>query len=552
MTGRNPSLGRRAIMLGTTAMVAAGAAVALSAGVNEAHAQAAMQGRKRPNILVIMGDDIGYWNVSAYNRGMMGFRTPNIDRIAKEGAIFTDLYAQQSCTAGRAAFITGQSPFRTGLLKVGLPGAPEGLSEKDPTLAEMLKPLGYVSGQFGKNHLGDRNEFLPTVHGFDEFFGNLYHLNAEEEPENPDYPRAPEYPSFYERFGPRGVMRCSATDVDNQTVDPRFGKVGKQKIEDTGPLTRKRMETVDEEFYAAAIAFMDKTVKADKPFFCWFNTTRMHIHTHLKAASEGKTGLGIEADGLVEHDAQVGEMLKHLEDLGIADNTVVLYTTDNGAEVFSWPDGGTAPFAGEKNSPAEGGYRVPGMIRWPGVVKPGTEINDIFSHEDWLPTLVAAAGEPDIKGKLLTGYQSGGTTFKVFLDGYNQQDLLAGTGPTKRKEFFYWTDDGDLAALRYERWKMLFLEQRATGLNVWQDPLVPLRFPKLTDLRADPFERANVESGNYDRWRIDHAFLVLPAVAIVGQHLRSYVEYPPRQAPGSFNLGDALKKLQQAGGSGKH
>jgi arylsulfatase len=539
------------MLLGTTA-AAAGVTAGLTAQVQQVQAQATAQGGKPPNILVIMGDDIGYWNLSAYSRGMMGLRTPNIDRIAREGAIFTDLYAQQSCTAGRAAFITGQSPFRTGLLKVGLPGAPEGLSEKDPTLAELLKPLGYASGQFGKNHLSDRNEFLPTVHGFDEFFGNLYHLNAEEEPEHPDYPKPPQYPNFYERFGPRGVLHCFAANVDDPTQDERFGRIGKQKIEDTGPLTRKRMETVDEEFYSAAVSFIDKSVAANKPFFCWFNTTRMHIHTHPKPSSVDKTGLGIEADGLAEHDAQVGDMLKHLDDLGIADNTVVLYTTDNGAEVFSWPDGGTTPFRGEKNSPAEGGYRVPGMMRWPGVIKPGTEVNDIVSHEDWVPTLMAAAGEPDIKGRLLTGYQSAGNTYKVFLDGYNLQAMLAGTGPAPRKEFFYWTGDGDLATLRYERWKMLFLEQRAIGLNVWHDPLVPLRFPKLTDLRADPFERAQAEAGGYDRWRLDHAFLVLPAVAIVGQHLRTYTQFAPRQKPGSFNLGDALKKLQDAGGSGSH
>jgi arylsulfatase A-like enzyme len=512
----------------------------------------AVPGGRRPNILVIFGDDIGMWNVSAYSRGMMGYRTPNIDRIAKEGAIFTDLYAQQSCTAGRAAFITGQSCFRTGLLKVGLPGAKEGLSDKDPTLAELLKPMGYATGQFGKNHLGDRNEFLPTVHGFDEFFGNLYHLNAEEEPENPDYPKAPEYPNFFERFGPRGVLRCVATDADDPTEDGRFGRVGKQKIEDTGHLTIKRMETVDEEFLAAAMGFIDKNSKANKPFFCWFNSTRMHINTHLKPASVGKTSLGLEADGMVEHDGMVGQLLKQLDDLGIADNTIVLYTTDNGAEVFSWPDGGTTPFHGEKNASWEGGYRVPGMIRWPGVVKPGTEINDIVSHEDWVPTLVAAAGEPNVTEKLLVGYQAAGKTFKVHLDGYNLRDLLAGTGPGKRKEFFYWTDDGELAALRYDRWKVLFLEQRAVGLNVWQDPLVPLRFPKLMDLRADPFERAESDSGNYDHWRVQHAFMLAPAQFIVGQQLQTYAEFPPRQKPGSFNLDEVMKKLTEAQGSGKH
>jgi arylsulfatase A-like enzyme len=501
----------------------------------------------KPNILVIMGDDIGYWNVSAYSRGMMGYRTPNIDRIARDGAMFTDIYAQQSCTAGRAAFITGQSPFRTGLLKVGLPGAKEGLSDKDPTLAELLKPQGYVTGQFGKNHLGDRNEFLPTVHGFDEFFGNLYHLNAENEPENVDYPKAPK---FKEMFGPRGVLHTYVSDKDDGTEDPRFGRVGKQTITDTGALTIKRQQTVDEEFLGAAKSFIAKAHTNGKPFFVWFNSTRMHIYTHLKPESVGKTGLGLEADGMVEHDEMVGQLLKQLDDLGIADNTIVLYTTDNGAEVFSWPDGGTTPFHGEKNTSWEGGYRVPAMIRWPGVIKPGTEINGVVSHEDWVPTLVAAAGEPNVKEKLLTGYKAAGKTFKVHLDGYNLTDYLSGKGEDPRKEFFYWTDDGNLAALRVERWKMLFMEQRAEGLEVWQDPLVTLRFPKLIDLRGDPFEIAQKVAGGYDHWRLDRAYMVLPAVAIVSQHLKSYVEYPPRQKPGSFNLDQVLEKLQQGGGGG--
>ena len=519
-----------------------GAVAALVLGITVPSAWAA---DKKPNILIIFGDDIGYWNVSAYNRGMMGYRTPNIDRIAKEGAIFTDLYAQQSCTAGRAAFITGQSGFRTGLLKVGLPGAKEGLSEKDPTLAELLKPQGYATGQFGKNHVGDRNEFLPTVHGFDEFFGNLYHLNAEDEPENVDYPKNPE---FRAKFGPRGVLKCVATDTDDPTEEPRFGKWGKQKCQDTGPLTTKRMETVDEEFLGAAMNFIDRQHEADKPFFVWFNSTRMHIYTHLKPASKGKTGLGLEADGMVELDDMVGQLLAKLKQLGIEDNTIVLFTTDNGAEVFSWPDGGTTPFHGEKNTSWEGGYRVPGMVRWSGVIEPGTEINDIVSHEDWVPTLVAAAGEPNVKDKLLTGYQAAGKNFKVHLDGYDQRDLLAGTGPGKRKEFFYWTDDGNLAALRYERWKLLFLEQRAEGLNVWQDPLVTLRLPKLMDLRADPFEIAPRVAGEYPKWRVERAFLLVPAQAFVGQHLKTYVEYPPRQKPGSFSLDQVLEKLQQGGG----
>ena len=533
------------------ALGAKASAALLVAGVSLAFTIGVAQAADKPNILVIMGDDIGMWNISAYSRGMMGYRTPNIDRIAREGAIFTDLYAQQSCTAGRASFVTGQSAFRTGLLKVGLPGAKEGLSEKDPTLAELLKPQGYATGQFGKNHLGDRNEFLPTVHGFDEFFGNLYHLNAEQEPENVDYPKPPQYPNFRARFGPRGVLKCTASDTDDPTDDPRFGKMGKQKCVDTGPLTIKRMETVDEEFLGAAMNFIDRANKARKPFFVWFNSTRMHIHTHLKPASEGKTGLGVEADGMVEHDGMVGQLLKQLDDLGIANNTIVLYTTDNGAEVFSWPDGGTTPFHGEKNASWEGGYRVPGMIRWPGVVKPGTEINGIVSHEDWVPTFCAAAGEPNVTQKLLTGYAAAGKNFKVHLDGYNQTDYLAGKAEDPRKEYFYWTDDGSLAALRYDRWKILFLEQRAMGFKVWSEPLVPLRVPLIMDLRADPFERAPDESSYYQGWELDRVYVLVPAQAFVGQHLQTYVEYPPRQKPGSFKLDHVLQKLQE-GTAGKH
>ncbi|MBY5316752.1 sulfatase-like hydrolase/transferase [Rhizobium leguminosarum] len=527
-------------------LLAGGSAIALTAFCPIASIPALAQaGAKKPNILVIFGDDIGWWNTSAYNRGQMGYQTPNIDRIADEGAMFTDLYAQQSCTAGRAAFITGQSCFRTGLLKVGLPGAKEGLSEKDPTIAELLKPQGYVTGQFGKNHLGDRNEFLPTVHGFDEFFGNLYHLNAEEEPENPDYPKDPQ---FLAKFGPRGVLKCKASETDDPTEDPRFGRVGKQTIEDTGPLNRKRMETVDEEFLGAAKDFIDRSAKAEKPFFCWFNSTRMHIYTHLKAGSKGKTGLGMVADGMAEFDGMVGQLLDQLDELGIAENTIVVWTTDNGAEVFSWPDGGTTPFHGEKNTNWEGGYRVPGMVRWPGVVKPGTEINEIVSHEDWLPTLVAAAGEPDIAAKLLSGYEAAGKTFNVHLDGYNQRNLFDGTGPGARKEYFYWTDDGSLAGLRYDRWKLVFMEQRAEGLDVWQDPLITLRFPKLIDLRADPFEIAQHAAGDYARWRVEHAFALVPAQAYVAKHLQTYVKYPPRQAPGSFSMDHVLEKLQRGGG----
>ena len=497
----------------------------------------------KPNILVMFGDDVGYWNVSAYNQGMMGYRTPNIDRIAREGAMFTDAYAQQSCTAGRAAFITGQSPIRTGLLKVGLPGAPEGLSEKDPTLATLLKAQGYATGQFGKNHLGDRNEHMPTVHGFDEFLGNFYHLNAEEEPENPDYPQNPE---FKKKFGPRGVFKCTATDKDSALPDdPRFGKWGKQSCEDTGPLTKKRMETIDEEVLAATLDFIDRNHAAGKPFFAWFNTSRMHIWTHLKAESQGKTGLGIYPDGMVEHDGHIGQLLKKLDDLGIADNTIVIWTTDNGAEAMSWPDGGTTPFRGEKNTNWEGGYRVPLVIRWPGTVKPGSVYNDIISHEDWLPTLVGAAGQPNIGKDLLGGAKVGGTNYKVHLDGYDWGPYFRGEaseGP--RKEFFYWTDDGDVAGLRYMQWKIVFLEQRAHGYEVWQEPLVPLRLPKLFNLRTDPFERADHEGIDYPRWRLERAFVLVPAQGIVGQFLNTLQDFPPRMKPGSFSLGDAMDKIQ--------
>ncbi len=480
----------------------------------------------KPNILVVWGDDIGWFNTSAYNRGMMGYQTPNIDRIANEGALFTDWYGQQSCTAGRAAFVTGQSPFRTGLLKVGLPGAKEGLSEKDPTIAGLLKNHGYMTAQYGKNHLGDLDEHLPTNHGFDEFFGNLYHLNAEEEPESPDYPKSAE---FKKKFGPRGVIKSSADG----------------SIEDTGPLTKKRMETVDEEVTAGAIDFMERAVAAKKPFFLWWNSTRMHVNTHLKPESEGVTGLGVYADGMVEHDGHIGQLLDKLEELGIADNTIIMYSSDNGAEVFTWPDGGMTPFRNEKNSNWEGGYRVPTMIKWPGVIEPGTVYNDVFSHEDMLPTLMAAVGEPDIKEKLLKGHEAIGRNYKVHLDGYNLLPYFKGeTEEAPRKEFFYWTDDGQLANLRYDRWKMVFMEQRGHGFDVWQEPFVTLRLPKLFDIKGDPFERADHEAAGYPMWRFDRAYLVLPAVDYVAQHLATYQDFPPRQKPGSFNLGQALEKLQ--------
>ena len=480
--------------------------------------QLAAQQQKKPNILIIWGDDIGGFNISAYNMGMMGYKTPNIDSIARQGALFTDWYGQQSCTAGRAAFITGQSPIRTGLTKVGLPGAPEGMRKEDPTIATLLKPLGYATGQFGKNHLGDRDEMLPTAHGFDEFYGNLYHLNAEEEPENPDYPTNPE---FKKKFGPRGVIHSYAGG----------------KIEDTGPLTKKRMESVDQEVTTAALAFMDKAVKDGKPFFVWWNSTRMHIFTHLSPQSEGKTGFGIYADGMVEHDAMVGQLLAKLTELGIEDNTIVMYSTDNGAETFTWPDGGTAMFRGEKNTNWEGGYRVPTLIRWPGVIKPGTVVNDICAHEDMLTTLLAAAGDPNVKEELLKGKTVGGMTYKVHLDGYDLGPALRGEGAWPRKEFIYWTDDGNVAALRYENWKVTFLEQQAHGLNVWQQPFVTLRAPLLANLRMDPFERAQEENAmGFQRWYLEHMFVIAPAGAYVGQWLQSFREFPPRQKPGSFNL----------------
>ena len=494
----------------------------------------------KPNILFIMSDDIGWFNISAYNHGIMGYRTPNIDRIAKEGAMFTDFYGQQSCTAGRAAFITGQAPIRTGLTKVGLPGAKVGLSADDPTIAQFLKNQGYATGQYGKNHLGDRNEHLPTVHGFDEFFGNLYHLNAEEEPENPDYPKNPD---FRKRFGPRGVLRCKATDKDDPTVDDQFGKVGKQTIENTGPLNTKRMQTVDEEFLASAIDFMERKTKEGKPWFCYFNTTRMHVFTHLKAASVGKTGLGLYPDGMVELDGYVGQLLKKLDDLGVADNTIVAFTTDNGAEVCTWPDGGSTPFRGEKATNWEGGWRVPFVMRWPGVIKPGRVINDICSLQDMIPTFAAAAGEPDLVEKVKKGYEADGRTFKVHLDGFNLLPFLKGEQEKcPREGFLYWSDDGELLAIRVHDWKATFLEQRAHGIGVWREPFSELRFPKLFNLRADPFEAGDT-SLLYDKWSADRMFMLVPAQVIVAKWLESFKQFPIRQKPASFNLDSVMQSL---------
>jgi arylsulfatase len=489
---------------------------------------------KKPNILILWGDDIGQFNISAYNRGMMGYKTPNIDRIANEGALFTDWYGQQSCTAGRAAFITGQSPIRTGLTKVGLPGAPEGMKIEDPTIAGLLKNHGYMTGQFGKNHLGDRDEMFPTNHGFDEFYGNFYHLNAEEEPEHPDYPKDKDYPNFKKNFGPRGVMHAFSDG----------------RCEDTGPLTKKRMETFDEEVSAKAIDFMERAKKADKPFFLWWNSTKMHIFTHLKEGVAGKTGLGIYADGMVEHDRQVGEMLDKLKALGLEENTIVMYSTDNGAEAFTWPDGGTTMFRGEKNTPWEGGYRVPCVMRWPGVIKPGTVINEIGAHEDMCATLLAAAGEPDVADKLKKGHKAMGRDYKVHLDSYNLMPALKGEGPWPRKEFLYWTDDGSVAALRYNNWKVSFLKQPAHGFHVWVQPFEELRAPLITNLRMDPFELAQDIGMDYERWFLEHMFMIAPAGAGVARWLQSFREFPPRQKPGSFNLDRVMAAVTGTGGAG--
>jgi len=509
-----------------TALFGAAVSLAMLLPFGAAYAKA-----DKPNVLIVWGDDIGYWNISAYNQGMMGYKTPNIDRIAKEGALFTDWYGEQSCTAGRSALLTGQSGYRTGNLKVGLPGAKEGLQARDVTLAQLLKAQGYMTAQFGKNHLGDRDEHLPTAHGFDEFMGSLYHLNAEEEPENPDYFKKPE---MIKKYATRGVIHTWA-NAD-----------GTQKIESKGPLNKKRMETIDDEVLKASLEYLERAKKANKPFFLWTNFTRMHIWTHLKPEVAGKTGLGIYPDGMLEHDAHVGALLDKLKELGLEDNTIVMYSTDNGAETMSWPDGGTTPFRGEKNTNWEGGYRVPTVIRWPGVIKPGTVSNDIYSHMDMLPTIMAAAGVPDVKEQLKKGMKVGDKSFKVHLDGYNAVDAFAGKAPGPRHEFFYFNDDGSLVALRFDQWKLVFAEQRAHGYEVWQDPFVPLRLPKLFNLRSDPFERADHEAIDYPRWRLERAFLLVPAQQYVGQFLATFKEFPPSQTVGSFSLDQVLKSLQES------
>jgi len=510
----------------------------------------------KPNILVIWGDDIGIANLSCYSSGLMGYKTPNIDRIAKEGIRFTDSYGEQSCTAGRSSFITGQSCYRTGLSKVGVPAAPQGMRAEDPTIAELLKPLGYVTGQFGKNHLGDRNEFLPTAHGFDEFFGNLYHLNAEEEPEMDDYPPEKDFPNFRKQFGPRGVMKCKATDKDDPTVDPRFGKIGKQTIEDTGPLTKKRMETCDDDFVASAIDFIKRADKAAKPFFVWLNTTHMHLFTHTKPESRGQAGRWQSPyhDTMIDHDKNVGQVLDALDQLGIADNTFVMYSTDNGPHMNSWPDAGMTPFRSEKNSNWEGAYRVPLLVRWPGKIPAGVVVNDIVQHHDWLPTFLAIAGEPDIVEKCKKGHKAGDKTFKVHLDGYNLTEFLTKEGVrSPRKGFVYFNDDGDIVALRFDNWKVVFMEQRVEGtLRIWAEPFVTLRLPKIYNLRTDPYERADITSNSYYEWFLYHDYIALAASIIIVPFLESFKEFPPRQKPGSFSLDQALARMNDVASGAGH
>jgi arylsulfatase len=492
----------------------------------------------KPNVLILWGDDIGWWNISYNSRGQMGYWTPNIDRVANEGIAFTDYYAQQSCTAGRAAFITGQNPIRTGLTKVGMPGANLGIQGEDPTIAELLKPLGYATGQFGKNHLGDKDEFLPTNHGFDEFFGNLYHLNAEEEPEDVDYPKDP---AFKEQFGPRGVLHCWADGN------------GSQKIEDTGPLTRKRMETIDEEVTEKALDFIDRAHDEGKPFFVWYNTTAMHFRTHTAEKHTGKSGQGFYNDAMVAHDENIGRMLDKLDELNIADDTIVMYSTDNGPHYNTWPDAGITPFRSEKNTNWDGGWRVPAFVRWPGKFEAGAVLNGIVSHQEWLPTLLAAAGVPDVKEKLLEGYQVGDKTFNVHIDGFNILPYLMGeVDECPRKSFFYISDDGDIMAIRMGDWKVVLMEQRAKTLACWFEPLVPLRGPKIFNLRRDPFERADENSNTYWDFVISHAYIIYGMQALVAQQIEAFAQFPPRQKPASFNLDAVLRQLQESASSKSH
>jgi arylsulfatase len=499
-------------------------------------AAAEAQQLRKPNILVIWGDDIGTWNISFNSRGMMGYKTPSIDRLAKEGVSFTDYYGQQSCTAGRAAFISGSVPVRSGMTKVGLPGAKEGWQKTDVTMATVLKSLGYATGQFGKNHQGDRDEHLPTMHGFDEYFGSLYHLNASEEPENLDYPKDLKLPSgktFLQQFGPRGVLKCKADGKGGQT------------IEDTGPLMKKRMETIDEETLAAAKDFITRQKNAGQPFFCWWNATRMHFRTHVKAENRGKSGQDEYSDGMVEHDAQVGQLLKLIDDLGLANDTIVQYSTDNGPHYNAWPDAGTTPFRSEKNSNWEGAYRVPCFVRWTGHFPAGVTLNGLVAHEDWMPTFAAIAGEPNIKDKLLQGLELNGRRYKNYLDGYNMVDYLSGkTDKSPRNEFWYLNDDGQIVAARYSDWKVVFLENRGEAFGVWREPFTELRVPLLFNLRRDPFERSQHNSNTYNDWFLDRPFVLVPIQALAGRFLMTMKDYPPSQSPGSFNLEKIQKQLE--------
>ncbi len=542
---RTSNLNRRNLLLaGTT--VAAASALSATAPIRSATAQAA----GKPNILVIWGDDIGIANISAYSSGLMGYETPNIDRIGREGIRFLHYYGEQSCTAGRSAFLTGQHIIRSGLSKVGFPGAPMGMSQLDPSIGGLLKNLGYGTGQFGKNHVGDRNESLPTVNGFDEFFGNLYHLNAEEEPELPDYPKDPAYLA---KFGPRGVLRCKASDRDDPTVDPRFGKIGKQTIEDTGALTKKRMETIDDETSAAAIDYMKRQHTASKPFFVWFNATRMHLRTHVRASHRGRYQHGDSEyiDGMEEHDDTVGSLLKALDDMGIANNTIVVYSSDNGPHMNTWPDGAMTWFRSEKNTNWEGAFRVPCLVRWPGTIKPGTVTNEIMSHNDWIPTLCAVAGEPDIVNKLKAGYTANGINYKVHLDGYDQSAFLrnisgtaANNNGTKsgRDRFFYSDDDGLLVGFRHGDYKYVFSEQRKEGtLGVWAEPFTTLRLQKIYNLMQDPFERADITSNTFWDWQLDHIGGMYGIMDEIFQFVATFKEFPPRSFPPSFNPANIME-----------
>jgi arylsulfatase len=521
----------KALLLGAVLLIS-------TLGFSQGAKKSAPVANSKPNIVIIWGDDIGQTNVSAYSMGLMGYKTPNIDRVAKAGVLFTDYYAEQSCTAGRASFITGQCGLRTGLTKVGVPNATIGLQKEDPTIAELLKGQGYATGQFGKNHLGDRDEFLPTMHGFDEFYGNLYHLNAEEEPENRDYPTEQEFPNFRKKYGPRGVLHCYA-NAD-----------GTQRIENTGPLTRKRMETIDDETATMAAGFLEKQVKENKPVFLWVNFTHMHFRTHVKPGSEFQAGRSQSEyhDAMIDHDKNVGTVLDMIEKLGIGSNTIIMYSTDNGPHQNSWPDAGTTPFRSEKNTNWEGAYRVPALVSWPGHIKPGTVSNEMIAHLDWMPTLLAAAGVPDVKEKLLTGYNVGNRIYKVHLDGYNMLPYLTGqVTESPRKDFLYFNDDAELTALRYNNWKIVFMEQRVKGtMAIWAEPFVTLRLPKIFNLRTDPYERADVTSNTYYDWLIDRSYLLLAAQPYVGQFLTTFKNYPPRQSAASFNLDDVMKTLEKS------